>query len=143
VYHILTKRRVIKSILSNSTGHGTQGYDHYIRLFLFSGLDILITLPFNIWYFVTWFSIIPTPGLKVNPHDWSHIPTVTRAQWGSSTLLTMFLELPRWIEVVYGFIFFIFFGVGAQAKRDYASAWKYMTKTIWQRKSPRQPSAGL
>jgi hypothetical protein len=45
------------------------------------------------------------------------------------------------VVVVYGFLFFLFFGVGAEARKHYASAWKYASKIFfWQTGLSQEPS---
>jgi hypothetical protein len=92
---------------------------------MLSGIDILvnilITIPFNIWYSTAWFPTYPWPGWNAIHRNWSYTT--------------------RWMYVVYGFVFFGLFGVAAGARKHYASAWQYVSKIFcWQTKLSREPS---
>jgi Pheromone A receptor len=136
IYHIWTKRQEVKSILGSNTGG--LGYNHYIRLFVLSGIDIVITMPFNIWNFTTWFPVAPWPGWKFFHSDWSQIPEVPASAWRNPTSSLLLTELPRWMSVLYGLFFFLLFGVGAEARNHYVSAWQYVW-TIFCRKTGFSP----
>jgi pheromone a factor receptor len=125
MYQIWTKGREFKSIIGSSPG--SPSYNHYMRLFVLSGIDILITIPFNVWYFATWFPVaIPWPGWKSIHSGWSHIPLVTLADLTSNPSAFYQFEMSRWIWVAYGFIFFGLLGVSPGARMHYASAWQYL-----------------
>jgi pheromone a factor receptor len=128
MYHIWTKRREIKSILASSVG--SPGYNHYNRLFMLSGIDIAITIPFNIWYFTTVFqAALPSwPGWKSVHGHFSQIEIFTTAVLNSHLQVLCEMELTRWTSVLYGFLFFLFFGVGAEARKHYLHAWYYISK---------------
>jgi Pheromone A receptor len=128
MYHIWTRGREVKSILASSIG--SPGYDHYIRLFMLSGIDMAITIPFNIWYFTTYFRfhLLPWLGWKVVHSDWSQILGFTTAKLRTAPRSFYQLEITRWICVIYGFVFFGLFCATAEAKKRYASAWQYVSK---------------
>lgn len=136
--YIWNKRQDIQTIMSSSTG--SVGYNHYLKLFVLSGIDILITIPYNVWSFTTWFPISPWPGWKA-VHSWSKIPVIPASVWRTNPSTNWMCELGRWISVVYAFAFFLFFGVGAEVRRDYKSAWDYVSKKFcWQRGSSQTSS---
>jgi Pheromone A receptor len=134
MYRTWTRGREVKSILGTSTGSPDYNYNHYIRLFILSGIDmaIIAAIPFNIWHFTTYFQvpILPWPGWKAIHSNWSQIPTLTTAYLRSTHGIGMFyqFEINRWMSVVYGYLFFLFFGVTAEARKRYASAWQYASK---------------
>jgi pheromone a factor receptor len=128
MYRIWTKGREVKSIISSSTG--SLSYDHYIRLFMLSGIDIIITIPFNIWYLTTFFQnpLSPWPGWKVIHSNWSHIASITTVGLRSIPQWFYQFEVTRWMCVVYGFVFFVFFGAAAEARKHYTYAWQYVAQ---------------
>jgi pheromone a factor receptor len=130
MYRIWTRGREVKSILASSTGG--PAYNHYIRLFMLSGIDILITIPLNIWYFTTFFQIpvSPWPGWKFVHSNWSQIEQYTTADVKSSPPMFYQFEVTRWMCVVYGFVFFGLLGVTAEARKHYWSAWKSVSKLL-------------
>jgi pheromone a factor receptor len=127
----MARQREMKSILGSWTGG--LDYKTYTRLFILSSFDIIIIIPFNVWYFTTWFPIVPWPGWKVIHSDWHRIRQITAADLKINPQIFYKYEIPRWMGVVYGFVFFLFFGVGAEARKHYVSSWKYVSKTVsWQ-----------
>jgi Pheromone A receptor len=143
MYHIWTRGREVKSILASSIG--SPGYNHYIRLFILSGIDMAITIPFNIWHFTTFSKLSPSswPGWKPLHSKWSLIPVFTAAELRTISAHPFYeLEIARWICVVYGFVFFGLFCATAEVKKCYASAWQHVSKifcwkTGFSQESPR------
>jgi Pheromone A receptor len=129
MYRIWTRGREVKSILASSTG--SFDYNHYIRLFMLSGIDILITIPYNIWYLMTLATanILPWPGWNaIHNSNWSQILLVTLAVLRNFPQSLYRVQVPRWMYVVYGFIFFALFGISDEAMKRYWSAWQYVSK---------------
>jgi len=122
IYHIWTKQRKIKSILNSSAGG--IGYNIYIRLFILSGIDLFLALPFNLWYLSTWFPLLPWPGWSFVHADWSYILRIPTSQ---SSLILKY-NFMRWINVAYGIAFLMVFAGGAEARERYGSAWKRISK---------------
>jgi Pheromone A receptor len=141
MHRIWTKRREIMLNLGSSTG--SPGYNHYVRLFMLSGIDIAITIPYNIWYFTMNFQypLLPWPGWKLIHSSWYEILLFATAELRSNPQLFHLFEISRWICVVYGFLFFLFFGVGAEARTHCMSAWQYISKIFcWRIGSSRESS---
>jgi Pheromone A receptor len=126
MYHIWTRGQEIKSILSSSIG-GLR-YDHYLRLFMLCGIDLFVTISLNLWYFRTWFPILPWQGWMAIHSAWSQIRIVTTAELEATPSAFYQLEIMRWVCVVYGFLFFCFFGITAEARKRYTSAWTCISK---------------
>jgi pheromone a factor receptor len=131
MYHIWTKGREVKSSLSSSTDG--LGYYHYTRVFMLSGIDILITIPFNIWFFTTWFDggLFPWPGWDGIHSNWSQLPEVPTAVLKAIPQLLYEGEISRWINVAYGLVFFGFFGVATEARVQYVGAWRYVSRMFY------------
>jgi Pheromone A receptor len=131
MYRIWTTGREIKSILGSSRTGGPDYY-HYIRLFILSGVDMVVTIPFILWYTKTYLDyILPWPGLGYLRSLRSQVVVSASADIQSSPRLVYQLELARWNAVLYGLIFFGFFGVSAEAREHYASVWLYVSKTFY------------
>jgi pheromone a factor receptor len=126
MYRTWIERREIKSILASSSG--SLGNNQYTRLFMLSAIDMAITIPFNTWYFTTWIqtTLVSWPGWKALHRNFSQISVVTTAEVRSDSRLYSQTEITRWMYVAYGFIFFGLFGVTAEARKHYASAWLYV-----------------
>jgi Pheromone A receptor len=99
---------------------------------MLSGIDMAITIPFNIWYCTTWAKVplAPWPGWKFIHSNWSQVQLLTTVEWRSSPPLSYQVEITRWMNVVYGLIFFGLLGVTAEARKYYAFAWQRVSKTF-------------
>jgi uncharacterized membrane protein YoaT (DUF817 family) len=131
MYHIWTNGRHVKSILGSSAE--AHGYNHYIKLFALSGIDIFITIPNNIWYFTTFFKfpLSPWPGWKFIHSGWSKIALFTSAELRNIGLEMFYQsEVTRWMCVIYGLVFFGLFGVTAEARERYTSAWQFVSTIV-------------
>jgi Pheromone A receptor len=128
MYHIWTRGQEIKSILGSLTG--VPGYNHYTRLFILSAINIVVIVPFNIWYFAMWLqtSIGLWPGWKGTHSTWAQINITTTPELTSVPQHFYQIKIPRWMNVVSGLIFFVFFSVTVKARKHYASAWQYISK---------------
>jgi len=122
------KRRMLSSLMDTSTGCISS--TRYLRLLMLSGIDILITLPFYIWIFTTWFPLLPW-GTWTEIHvDWSVIEVVPAAIWRNDRTAVVSIELTRWISVIYAIIFFIFFGFAEEARKHYRSTLQTVAETV-------------
>jgi Pheromone A receptor len=128
MYHIWTKRRIVKSMLGSSSG-GRLEYDTCIKLFIISGIDILAGIPLNIYAFTTWFPVKAWPGWKAVHSTWSRIIVLTTAEWKSDPIGRSTVEGIRLTSVGYGFVFF-FFGLSYDAWETYTSGLGYLAKRI-------------
>jgi Pheromone A receptor len=141
MYRIWTKGREIKTILGSSRT-GSPDYHHYIRLFILSGVDMVVTIPFNLWYTKTYVDyIFPWPGLGYIRSLRSQITVILRANIQTTPRFLYQLELARWNAVLYGLIFFGFFGLSAEARKRYASVWLHVSKIFcWKTRFLRESS---
>jgi len=128
MYHLWTNRREDQTLFNSSTG--ALGRDDYVKLFLLSGVDIIITIPINIYYITVWFPVHPWRGWSVVHSTWSQIPLIPAAQWQATPRSTLAFETTRWVSVVYGLIFFFFFGIGKEARKPYCYGLHYMAERI-------------
>ena len=128
VYYVWIKRKTITSVLGSSA----QGLNAnlYFRLLMLSGIDLLITIPFNIWCLTTWFPIYPWIGWTVLHYDFSRIDKYPATLWQGDLKIRLMIEGDRWISVVYALIFFSFFGFTVEAKSHYTSALQFFAKKV-------------
>jgi pheromone a factor receptor len=100
---------------------------------MLSGIDILVTIPFNIWYFTTFFQtpLAPWLGWDAVHGDFSRILTTTNAELRSVPRNLYQVEITRWMCVAYGFVFFGLFGVTLEARNYYASVWQNVSKIFY------------
>jgi len=124
LYHVWIKRRTVKSILDCSMRD--QDYSRYFRLFMLGGVDVLITIPLNIWCFTTWFPVDSWQSWATIHAKVSHIEVYRDASWRENHTLRLTLDGTRWISVVYAYIFFLFFGFTDEARGHYAFVLKYI-----------------
>jgi Pheromone A receptor len=130
MYRIWTKGREVQSTLGSS-GAGSPSYSHYFRLFILGGIDLVITVPFNAWYFTTLlYNISPWPGWDSLHNTFSKVAQISVADINDDPKITYQLEITRWIFVVYAFAFFGLFGLSSEAKRHYASSWQYVSRIV-------------
>jgi pheromone a factor receptor len=107
---------------------------------MLSAIDIIVTIPFNIWFFTTWSQspLAPWPGWAIVHSDWSQISFFTNAELRGAPKLFYQVEITRWMSVIYGFVFFVFFGVAAEANRP---LWQYISKIFhWRKGFPAESS---
>ena len=79
LYHMWIKRQTIRALLGSSTGG--LNFSRYTRLLLLSGIDLLITIPFNIWVFTAWFPVFPWQSWTETHADFSRVDTFPLAIW--------------------------------------------------------------
>jgi pheromone a factor receptor len=97
---------------------------------MLSGIDLLITIPFNIWVFTAWFPVFPWQSWASLHADFSRVDTYPAAIWQRNPGIGPSLEVTRWIGVAYAFIFFILFGFTDEARERYAFALQFVAKKI-------------
>ena len=126
-YNIWIRRQTIKSTIGCA---GNLKFSRYIRLFVLSGIDILITIPVNIWAFTTWFPVHPWLSWTAIHANFSRVDTYPAAQWRGDRSTRMSLEGGRWISVVYALIFFILFGFADEARKHYRFVLQSIAKKV-------------
>ena len=128
MYHIWIRRQAAKPVLGYSRGLFNSSL--HLRLFMLSGVDLLITIPFNTWVFTTWFPVHPWMGWTAVHSEISHVFTLSITFWWGRPELRHVVEGVRWISVVYGLVFFLLFGFTDEAMGCYTSILQYIAKKI-------------
>ena len=128
VYHLWIKRRTIRSILGHSTGGPS--FSLYLRLMMLSGMDPLLTIPFNAWVLKRWIPVYPWLSWAEIHDDFSRVDMFPTAFWRLDLTLLIAQEWARWNSVIYAFTFFFFFGMTGEARRHYKLVLKFVAKKV-------------
>jgi Pheromone A receptor len=87
-----------------------------------SGIDIAATMPYNLWYFTAFIiGIASWPGWKFLHDTLSQVAHSSTAQVRDNPKILYQLEINRWILCLMEL--FSLFGVSAEAREHYISAW--------------------
>jgi len=98
---------------------------------MLSGVDLLMTIPFNTWVYTTWFPVHPWMGWTAVHSEISHVFTLSiTVWWGRPELRSV--EGIRWISVVCALVFFLLFRFTDKARGYYTSSLilQYIAKKI-------------
>jgi len=106
VYHLWIKRRTIRSILGHSIGG--LSFSNYLRLMMLSGMDPLLTIPFNAWVLMQWIPLFPNLSWTTIHTDFSRVDMFPTALWRLDHTVLIAQEWARWNSVIYAFTFFFF-----------------------------------
>lgn len=119
IRYFFLRRSQVKSLLKSSKGG--LGLSHYFRLIGMATCDIVLGLPLSIYYMYGAITSIREWGSWEDVHhNFSRI--VARSEEsisGNSTFVTQRF-MPRWLCPLMCAIFFLFFGVGEDAIKEYA-----------------------
>ena len=97
----------------------------YFRLMALACTEILCTTPLAILVIVlnaTAAPIMPWISWEDTHYDFSRVGQIPAAIWRSSNLLVAGYTLTKWSSVICAFIFIIFFGFAAEARKHYSNA---------------------
>lgn len=112
---ILKHRREVRSILTESRTTKSR----YYRLFTIATLLLIFNLPLSVWLLclnLSW-KLKPYQWDRVHPPDWSRM--IRRLKWDD---LNPGNAVDRYLQIAAGYILFMFFGLGDDAKAIY-TAW--------------------
>jgi pheromone a factor receptor len=104
----------------------------YFRLMTLSCLDIIGTIPLNLYYIVKNATLGVRPWISWdNIHrDYSHVILVPSSFWKYHHDMAQAVELHRWALVMWAFLFFAFFGFAEEARRNYRRAFTSLISRI-------------
>ncbi|KAG8848425.1 a-factor receptor [Serendipita sp. 411] len=115
--------------------------DRYLRLMALSSMELLLVLPLNLLSFISNLtSSSSSPALRPysswgDVHsNFGRIVYVTRFMMNNSgdKIKVHFVkfEVARWAIPITGWLFFVFFGVSVEAKRDYRRWWNVVRNLV-------------
>nr|QPG55753.1 pheromone receptor [Auricularia cornea] len=130
VYCILSLRAFIKrraefNELLRSTATGLNS-TRYFRLMALASSEMIIGLPTSLYFFITNLRIAGVaPWISWEDTHWnfSKVVFVPTYALKFSPETRVALELNRWAFPFIGFVFFAFFGLAEEARRNYRNAW--------------------
>ncbi|KAF9467251.1 pheromone receptor [Collybia nuda] len=132
---IAFKRREIElRILLSSTSAPSP--NRYLRLMCLAGINVVLTC------FIVAASIIYSVNFGFQPwvswdnihFSFSQIDQQPATIWRSDPNRLTMLELPRWIVVINGLLFFAFFGFASEARKNYSKAYMAIIRCLCFRK---------
>ena len=114
-------RRELNNLLSSANQQNLTSY-RYFRLLIFSLVDITLALPLNVAILALnvlpmfW---VPWKGLGDLHEGFSFVGQFTVSEWASTSLLASLALILPCTAIGSSFIFFIFFGLGREARSHY------------------------
>ncbi|PWN45810.1 STE3-domain-containing protein [Ceraceosorus guamensis] len=126
VYAVLTlrwfliRRSQLSSVLQSS-GTGISK-DKYIRLMLLAFIEVVISFPLAVYVLAAnllYVELQPYPSWDYVHDNWGAVGYVTTEEIPYANVVS--LEIGRWLGVLAAGIFFAFFGLTADTRRQYAS----------------------
>lgn len=97
----------------------------YFRLMALACTDLLCTVPFaafSIYLNLTAQPLAPYRGWADLHFNYSRVEQIPATIWHLNKKTVISIELSRWMLVVCGFVFFMFFGFAEEARRNYRMA---------------------
>ncbi|CEH12852.1 pheromone receptor [Ceraceosorus bombacis] len=123
----LIRRAQLTSVLQSCNSGLNK--NKYIRLMILAGAEVVITFPASVFIFGIAYATAPiqpyTSWADVH-YEWN---TVYLIPWDSmSTALQVGVEVGRWLPILGGIFMFVIFGLTADARSQYVSWWRVVTK---------------
>jgi len=103
----------------------------YFRLMALAMCDILFTTPlaiFNIWLNVTLAPMGPWVSWEDTHFDYGRVVRYPAILWRRSHILVISVESTRWAAPLCAIVFFAFFGLADEAKKNYHLAFYWVMK---------------
>ena len=125
------KRRRQFSELLKSNNNLT--FNRYLRLMALASLEVMIGLPLTIASIAlnaTLNPVQPWVSWEETHFGFSRIDQIDAETWKASSLARTMLESGRWMTVICGLVFFLFFGLAEEARRNY-KAWVERTLLLF------------
>lgn len=111
----------------------------YFRLMALACTEIVCTTPlavFSIIINAAASPVVPWISWEETHYDFDRVGEVPAILWRSNHLIVVGLTLTKWSTVICAFIFFIFFGFAAEARRHYSSAFTKLLLVCRLKKTP-------
>ncbi|KIM26530.1 hypothetical protein M408DRAFT_72477 [Serendipita vermifera MAFF 305830] len=130
VRNFLRRRATFNELLkSQATGLNV---NRYVRLMALASIEMLFVFPMSIVV------LVHNANLKISPwiswenthYNFGRVSFITQFLFKSSGNSTVIFELTRWCMPVAGFLFFIFFGLASEARKQYKKAFESVAQTL-------------
>ena len=127
ILSILTFRKRqsdFRDVLSAST-NASVTVNRYLRLMALASLEVMIGVPLTVASIAlnaTLNPVQPWVSWEETHFGFSRIDQIDADTWKASSLARVMLESGRWMTVICGLVFFLFFGLAEEARRNY-KAW--------------------
>ena len=124
IYHFYRHQSHLSEMISSRNGHNRS---LYIRLMMFSGVEILLTIPLGSFFM----AVDIKQGLSrwvswADVHSsYSVIDQVPSIVWKHDLYQALGFEMFRWLLVLCAFIFFAFFGFAEEARKNYRRVYRW------------------
>ncbi|KAG2029751.1 pheromone A receptor-domain-containing protein [Suillus americanus] len=103
----------------------------YFRLMALAVTEILCTIPlasFMIWLNSAAQPVQPWVSWEYVHYDFSRVVQYPSVLWTANYLVVIAVQLTRWFVVICAFVFFVFFGFAAEARKNYGIAFWWVAK---------------
>lgn len=105
--------------------------NRYIRLMMLALAEMLCTIPIGIYSVY-----IANKGVPIQPwvswavthYEFSYVGQIPAAVWMSDPNFRLSVELTRWLFPASGLLFFLLFGLGTEARKNYRAAFLRVAK---------------
>ncbi|KZP13965.1 STE3-like pheromone receptor [Athelia psychrophila] len=138
------KRRIQFAQLVSS--NSSMSMNRYLKLVVLASTEIICTVPISAYSMY-----ISNVGLGLSPYiSWSnvhfgfsYVGQIPAVEWRSNRPTLISIELSRWIFPACALLFFALFGLGADARRHYISAFWMISKRFGVTSAPTKTSLPL
>lgn len=130
VRNFLQRRATFNELLkAQSTGLNV---NRYFRLMALASIEMLFVFPMSV------VALVHNSNLGINPwiswenthYNFGRISYITTFLFKSSGNNTIVFELTRWCMPLAGFLFFIFFGLASECRKQYRKSFDAFTQTV-------------
>jgi pheromone a factor receptor len=106
--------------------------NQYLRLMIISSVDAFATIPFSTLFIVTKAKLGTKPWKSwADTHrHYSAVNQIAGITWKSVPEVALDLEVSRWLLVACTFLFFALFGFTVEAREQYKSLYKLLTRHL-------------
>ena len=113
--------------------HSSLSMSRYIRLMMLALSEMMCTVPISIYS-----TYISNKGVPLQPwvswadthYDFSYVGQVPAVVWRSDPNYRIAVELTRWLFPASAFLFFLLFGFGAEARKNYCATFLRVVKCL-------------
>ena len=123
IYHLYKRQGQLSEMTSSGYGPNRS---LYIRLMMFSGVEMLLTIPLALFFIAMNIKRGLTPWVSwADVHrSYSVIDQVPSIIWKHNLYWVLELEVSRWLLVLCAFISFTFFGFAEEARKNYRRVYR-------------------
>ena len=117
----------------------------YIRLMMLALAEMMCTIPISIYS-----AYIANKGVQIQPwvswadthYDFSYVGQVPAVVWQTDPNFRLSVELTRWLFPASGILFFLLFGLGSEARKNYCATTLRLAKFFGYKPASEAPADG-